>query len=76
MTAAEAVIVVLQIVLPLVLIDLVAVGRWGSRDSGIFPRDPAGYAVFGDTVRAPCAGTVVRATEAENRDGSVGEGRS
>lgn len=44
-------------------IDLVAIGRWGSRDSGIFPRDPSAYAVFGNTIHAPCAGTVVHARD-------------
>ena len=42
-------------------IDLVAVGRWGSRSRGLTSSDPADYAVFGTEVRAPCDGTVVRA---------------
>ena len=42
-------------------IDLVALGRWGSRDSGIASSDPSDYAIFGRPVNAPCDGTVVRA---------------
>lgn len=44
-------------------VDLVKVGRWGSRTSGIFPDDPTAYAIFGDTLHAPCAGTVIRAVD-------------
>lgn len=47
----------------MVLIDLVAIGYRGSRDSRIFSQDPSACAVFGDTVHAECAGTVVRATD-------------
>jgi hypothetical protein len=45
-------------------VDLVAVGRWGSRSRGLTSPDPADYAVFGTVVRAPCDGTVVRAFDA------------
>lgn len=44
-------------------LDVVRVGAWGSRSSGMSPDDPTGYAIFGDTLRAPCAGRVVRAVD-------------
>lgn len=44
-------------------IDLVAVGAWGSRVSGLSPDEPAGFAIFGDSIHAPCTGTVVAAAD-------------
>ena len=44
-------------------VDLVRVGRWGSRRSGLSPDSPAGFAIFGDSVVAPCAGRVLRAVD-------------
>ena len=42
-------------------VDLVGIGRWGSRRRGLASADPADYAIFGAPVVAPCAGRVVRA---------------
>jgi hypothetical protein len=44
-------------------VDLVKVGRWGSRMSGFSPDAPSGFAIFGDSLHAPCSGTVVRAVD-------------
>jgi hypothetical protein len=44
-------------------IDIVALNSWGTHGAGMLPRDPAAYAIFGDTVYAPCGGTVVRAID-------------
>jgi hypothetical protein len=44
-------------------VDIVKVGGWGSRVAGISPDEPEGFAIFGDSIRAPCAGRVVRATD-------------
>jgi hypothetical protein len=44
-------------------VDLVKVDRWGLRASGVLPRDPRSYAIFGEPVYAPCAGTVVGARD-------------
>jgi hypothetical protein len=43
-------------------VDLVRVDRLGRRAHRLQPRDPAEYSIFGDSVFAPCAGRVVRAT--------------
>src|SRR5690606_36220691 len=40
-------------------VDLVGLGRWGSRRGGLAPEDPSAYAAFGARVVAPCAGLVV-----------------
>lgn len=40
-------------------VDIVRLSRFGLPAPGLLPRDPAAYAIFGDPVRAPCAGTVV-----------------
>lgn len=44
-------------------VDLVRVNAIGVRARGILPADPARYAIFGDTVYAPCGGTVVAAVD-------------
>ena len=44
-------------------VDLVRVDRLGRRARGLQPRDPAQYTIFGDSVFAPCAGQVVRASD-------------
>jgi hypothetical protein len=44
-------------------VDIVALGRWGARASAPLPDDPAAYAIFGLPVLAPCAGTVVLASD-------------
>jgi hypothetical protein len=41
-------------------VDIVALDRLGNRATGIAPRDPAQYAIFGDAIYAPCEGVVVR----------------
>lgn len=46
-------------------VDLVGVGAWGSRRSGLDPEEPRAYAAFGAPVLAPCAGTVVHAADGE-----------
>jgi hypothetical protein len=42
-------------------VDLIAVDHWGLRASGILPKDPASYVIFGTPVFAPCAGQVTQA---------------
>jgi len=44
-------------------VDLVRLGRGGLRARGPAPRDPAAYAIFGDTIYAPCAGRVAAAVD-------------
>ena len=44
-------------------VDLVRLGAGGVAGRGIASADPAAYAIFGDTVYAPCAGTIVAATD-------------
>lgn len=44
-------------------VDIVEVGAWGSRSAGPFPDDPSGFAIYGDTLHAPCSGEVVRAVD-------------
>lgn len=44
-------------------VDLVKVGSWGSRRSGPSPDHPSGFAIFGDSIHAPCSGTVVRSVD-------------
>lgn len=46
-------------------VDLVKVGSWGSRSSGASPAAAAGFAIFGDSIHAPCPGRVVRAVDGE-----------
>jgi hypothetical protein len=45
-------------------LDIVRLNRWGTRARGLYPADPARYAIFGDTIFSPCTGTV-----ADSRDG-------
>jgi hypothetical protein len=40
--------------------DLLKLGAFGLRASGLLPADPARYAIYGDSVHAPCAGLVIR----------------
>ncbi len=40
-------------------VDLVRVNALGLRARGLLPDDPTAYVIFGDPVRAPCAGRVV-----------------
>jgi hypothetical protein len=42
-------------------IDIVEVNALGMRARGIAPRDPREYIIFGESVYAPCSGTVLRA---------------
>lgn len=44
-------------------VDIVEVGRWGMRAAGVYPSDPARYAIFGKPVLSPCDGTVVAAQD-------------
>lgn len=44
-------------------LDIVQVGRWGSRESGLRPADPARYAIFGEPVYSPCTGRIVEALD-------------
>ena len=44
-------------------VDLIKLGQWGLRASGWRPTDPAAYAIFGETVYAPCSGTVRKAAD-------------
>ncbi len=46
-------------------VDLVKVGSWGSRSAGASPDHAAGFAIFGDSIHAPCSGQVVRAADGE-----------
>ena len=41
-------------------VDILGLNTLGSRASGLAPRDPAQYAIFGDAIYAPCEGVVVR----------------
>ena len=45
-------------------VDLVKLGGWGSRRSGLLARDLTDYAIFGEAIRSPCGGSVVRAGDA------------
>lgn len=44
-------------------VDLIRVDALGRRSDGFAPADPAAYHIFGDTIHAPCAGTVVIASD-------------
>jgi hypothetical protein len=44
-------------------VDLLELGPFGMRASGLLPRDPARYAIYGDRVFAPCSGGVVQAED-------------
>ena len=41
-------------------VDIIKVSAFGLRASGLAPRDPSAYAIFGETIYAPCGGTVLR----------------
>jgi branched-chain amino acid aminotransferase len=47
-------------------VDLVGIGRWGSRNRGLVSAHPADYAIYGVGVASPCDGTVVRANKLES----------
>ncbi|EDX83592.1 M23 peptidase domain protein [Synechococcus sp. PCC 7335] len=40
-------------------IDIVKLNRFGSRAAGLVPKDIEKYEIFGETVYAPCSGTVI-----------------
>ncbi len=44
-------------------LDIVAVNAAGLRASGLIPKDPARYVVFGKTVISPCDGLVIAAVD-------------
>jgi hypothetical protein len=44
-------------------VDLLKLGPFGLRASGILPSDPARYAIYGDPVFAPCPGVVIHAED-------------
>lgn len=46
-------------------VDIVALDEWGWRADGLAPTDPAAYAIFGHTIHAPCAGSVVAAVDGQ-----------
>ena len=41
-------------------VDIVALDVMGNRATGFVPRDPSQYAIFGDSIYAPCEGVAVR----------------
>jgi hypothetical protein len=43
--------------------DLLKLGAYGMRASGLLPSDPARYVIYGDAVYAPCSGRVVQAED-------------
>lgn len=44
-------------------VDLIGIDLLGRRSDGLAPSDPAAYRIFGDVILAPCAGTVVTASD-------------
>lgn len=44
-------------------LDIVKLGPFGLRASGLLPTDPSRYAIFGEPAFAPCAGVVVHAED-------------
>lgn len=40
-------------------IDLIKIDRFGFRTSGLQPKDPTAYAIYGEPVYSPCNGTVI-----------------
>lgn len=44
-------------------VDVVRLGGWGSRRSGLSPDTPEGFAIYGDSLFAPCSGTVTTAVD-------------
>jgi hypothetical protein len=53
-------------------VDMVATNQYGMVSSGVLPRDPDAYSIFGMEVLAPCAG-VVRSVENSLQDLPAGE---
>jgi hypothetical protein len=43
--------------------DIIQINRWGLRSSGISPKNPAAYLIYGVPVFAPCEGLVVEAID-------------
>ena len=46
-------------------VDFVKIDNLGLRASGWRPRDPNAYAIFGQTVHAPCSGTVMTVSDGQ-----------
>ncbi|HEX3273394.1 MAG TPA: M23 family metallopeptidase [Gemmatimonadales bacterium] len=46
-------------------VDLVRLGPYGLPAAGFLPPDPAAYAIFGDTILAPCSGRVLGAEDGQ-----------
>jgi hypothetical protein len=44
-------------------VDIVRIGSWGSRRARFSPDDPHGFAIFGDSIHAPCSGKVVQSAD-------------
>ena len=44
-------------------VDIVKAGSWGFTSRGLLPRDPSRYAIFGESIFAPCAGIAVQAVD-------------
>jgi len=44
-------------------VDIVEVNSFGIRASGLVPRDPGAYVIFGEPIHAPCSGAVLRAED-------------
>ena len=44
-------------------LDIVRLNAFGNRAMGLAPHELEQYAIFGDTVYSPCAGTVIRAVD-------------
>ena len=44
-------------------VDLVGIGPFGFRATGLLPRNPEKYRIFGEVIVAPCAGRVVAAED-------------
>ncbi len=44
-------------------VDILKLNAYGYHAEGTAPRDPAGYAIFGDTIYAPCDGVVAWAED-------------
>jgi Peptidase family M23 len=44
-------------------LDVIQVDQLGLRSTGIIPRDPAAYQIYGEPVLAPCNGTILQAVD-------------
>jgi hypothetical protein len=44
-------------------VDIVEINSFGVRASGLLPRDPRAYTIFGAPIHAPCSGVVIRAED-------------